>query len=139
MNKIIKIPVNKQLILFDGFCNLCNSSVQKIISLDVKNRFVFTSLNSKTATKILHQHHFNTSIDSILLYKNNQIHYKSSAILRIVSEFGLLWKLLFIFWIIPKPIRDFCYDIIAKNRYKWFGKRNKCMVPTKEIQQKFLD
>lgn len=134
------IPNNKQIILFDGVCNLCNDSIIKIIRFDRKNKFVFASLQSNIGKKILTELQIDTNkVDSIILYSPKEAYYtKSSAILHIATEFGSSWKLLKLFFIIPKPIRDFFYDIIAKNRYKWFGKKESCMIPSEELRNKFL-
>ncbi|MDO6676631.1 DCC1-like thiol-disulfide oxidoreductase family protein [Tenacibaculum sp. 1_MG-2023] len=134
------LPSNKKVILFDGVCNFCNDSVLKVIKYDVKNQFVFTSLQSDIGKEITQYLGIDTSkVDSIILYEPN-ISYdiKSSAALKIMNDFGGVWKLTQVFWIIPKALRNVVYDFIAKNRYKWFGKKDACMIPSKEIQEKFL-
>jgi len=134
------INENKLIILFDGVCNLCNSSVQFIIKRDKKKRFLFTSLQSDASRDILLQFQLkNSELDSILLIENGKIYQKSDAILKIVRHLDGLWKMSYGFIIIPKFIRDFVYIIIAKNRYRWFGKREVCMIPTKELQMRFLN
>lgn len=131
----------KQLILFDGVCNFCNSTVLKVIEHDKNNLFVFASLQSETGKKVLE--HFSidtTKIDSIVLVTSKEKFYiKSSAALKIGKHFSGLWKLFQIFWIIPTPLRNVVYNYIAKNRYKWFGKKDNCMIPTPEIKAKFID
>ena len=131
---------NKTIILFDGVCNLCNSSVQFIIKRDKKKQFLFTSLQSDAARDILLQFQLkNSEMHSILLIENEKIYQKSDAILKIVKHLNGIWKMSYGFIIIPKFIRDYIYMIIAKNRYRWFGKREVCMIPTKELQMRFLD
>jgi len=131
---------NKKIILFDGVCNLCNSSVHFIIKKDKKKQFLFTSLQSDAARDILLQFQLkNSELDSILLIKNGQVYQKSDAILKIVKHLNGIWKMSYGFIILPKFIRDYVYIIIAKNRYRWFGKREVCMIPTKELQMRFLD
>jgi len=131
---------NKKIILFDGVCNLCNSSVHFIIKKDKKKQFLFTSLQSDAARDILLQFQLkNSELDSILLIKNGQVYQKSDAILKIVKHLNGIWKMSYGFIIIPKFIRDYVYIIIAKNRYRWFGKKEVCMIPTKELQMRFLD
>ena len=131
---------NKKIILFDGVCNLCNSSVHFIIKKDKKKQFLFTSLQSDAARDILLQFQLkNSELDSILLIENGEIYQKSDAILKIVKHLNGIWKMSYGFIIIPKFIRDYVYMLIAKNRYRWFGKREVCMIPTKELQMRFLD
>ncbi|WP_370479661.1 thiol-disulfide oxidoreductase DCC family protein [Tamlana flava] len=138
---MIDIPQNKQLILFDGVCNLCNSSVQYIIKHDKKNQFMFTALQSETGKGIIDKFNIDTSkIDSILLYNPQKgIDYKSTAALKIGSKLGFPRNLIGVFFIVPTFIRNWVYDFIAKNRYKWYGKKDACMIPTPELKSKFLD
>ncbi len=130
---------NKFIILFDGVCNLCNSSVNFIIKHDTKEQFLFASLQSDAAKEILLQFSTKKLIqDSIILIDGKNIYEKSSAALQISKHLNDGYKVLYSFIIIPKFIRDWVYDIIAKNRYKWFGKKEKCMIPTSEIKNRFL-
>ena len=134
-------PENKKIILFDGVCNLCNNSVLKVIKNDKKNTFLFTALQSKTGQEIIDHLKIDISkIDSIILYEP-KVSYdiKSTAALKIMNHFGGLWKLTQICWIFPEGFRNLVYDYIAKNRYKWFGKKESCMIPTPELKAKFLD
>ncbi|MGB6267370.1 MAG: DCC1-like thiol-disulfide oxidoreductase family protein [Olleya sp.] len=135
------IPKNKKLILFDGVCNLCNSSVQYVIKNDKKNLFLFAPLQSETGQKIINHFNLDTSkIDSILLYsEDNDITYKSTAALKIAAKLGFPRNLLIVFLIVPTFIRNWVYDYIAKNRYKWFGKREECMIPNQNLKEKFLN
>ncbi|WP_299002384.1 thiol-disulfide oxidoreductase DCC family protein [uncultured Tenacibaculum sp.] len=134
------IPSNKKVILFDGVCNLCNDSVLKVIKYDIKNQFVFTSLQSDIGKEITEYLGVDTSkVDSIILYEPSVAYYiKSTAALKIMNDFGGIWKLTQVFGILPEGLRNIVYDYIAKNRYKWFGKKEACMIPSKEIQEKFL-
>ena len=131
---------NKKIILFDGVCNFCNSSVLRIITHDKKNIFLFTSLQSESG-KLLTAH-FNidtTKIDSIILVESDTKYYiKSTAALKILKQFNGIWKLFQICWIIPSFIRNSLYNYIAKNRYSWFGKKDNCMIPSPEIKSKFI-
>ncbi|MBJ2173022.1 thiol-disulfide oxidoreductase DCC family protein [Aureibaculum sp. A20] len=130
---------NKSIILFDGVCNLCNNSVQFIINRDKNNHFIFASLQSDAAQDILlHFQRNNSDFDSIILIVNGKIFDKSSAILKIFNKLNGFWKYSYVFIIIPKFIRDFFYTLIAQNRYKWFGKKDSCIIPTKELKAKFL-
>ncbi len=132
--------INSQpLLLFDGICNLCNSSVQFIISHDRQKKFTFASLQSDAAKEILLQ--FDTkyfNLDSIILIYNDKIYSKSAAIIRVGMLLGKGFSLSVIFYIIPRFIRDWMYDFIAKNRYKWFGKKESCMLPNKDLKNRFL-
>jgi len=131
---------NTSIILFDGVCNLCNSSVQFVLKHDENKNFLFASLQSDAATKILLQLNKKSfkNFDSIVLVENGQLYFKSTAALKIAKNLNGFIQILYVFIIIPIPIRDFLYDIIAKNRYKWFGKKDKCIKPNKEIASRFL-
>ncbi|MDA9775202.1 DUF393 domain-containing protein [Algibacter sp.] len=135
------VPDNKKLILFDGVCNLCNSSVQYAIKHDKNNLFLFTALQSNIGQNIIEHYNIDTSkIDSILLYTPEKgIHYKSTAALKVAWKLGFPINLLAIFLIVPNFIRNWVYDFIAKNRYKWYGKKEACIIPTPELKSKFLD
>lgn len=137
----IEIPENKQLILFDGVCNLCNSAVLFAIKRDKKNRFLFAPLQSKIGTELIKAFNIDTlKIDSILLYNpiKYNIYYKSTAAILIAKRLGFPINVMIIFYIIPAFIRDWVYSFIAKNRYKWFGKKESCMLPTPKLKAKFL-
>ena len=127
------------IILFDGVCNLCNSSVSFIIRNDKRKVFRYASLQSTIAANMLSNFEINDQVDSVFLIKQNRLYQKSDAAFEIIKEFNFFWKLLLVFKIVPKFIRDSVYDYIAKNRYKWFGKKEVCMIPTKELKSLFLD
>jgi predicted DCC family thiol-disulfide oxidoreductase YuxK len=129
----------EKIILFDGVCNLCNSSVQFVIKRDPDGCFKFASLQSEVGQSLLEQHGFNKEIDSFFLIENQRIYSKSSAALRVCRNLNGFWKVLSILRILPPSFRDFFYDIVARNRYKWFGKKESCMLPTKEMKKRFLD
>ncbi|NNC50589.1 MAG: DUF393 domain-containing protein [Flaviramulus sp.] len=138
---MIHLNKHKKLILFDGICNLCNNSVQYVIKNDKKNLFMFTAIQSETGKKIIEEFKIDTAkTDSILLYTPEKgIDYKSTAAIKIAYQLGFPQNLLGIFYIIPPFIRNWVYDYIAKNRYKWYGKKDACMIPTPELKSKFLD
>ncbi|MBC6111369.1 thiol-disulfide oxidoreductase DCC family protein [Pedobacter fastidiosus] len=126
------------VIFFDGVCNLCNASVQFVIEHDHENLFKFTALQSAYAKEVLPQFNVDPEkLNSILLLENGILYTKSSSALRVAKKLNGLWPLLFGFIIIPKFIRDWFYDIIAKNRYKWWGKQESCWVPTPDLKSKF--
>ena len=130
----------KSIIFFDGVCNLCNSSVNFIIKHDKKKQFLFASLQSDAAKEILLQYNSKKiNLDSIVLLDNGKLFEKSTAALRISKHLNNGLFLLYIFIIIPTFIRDYLYDYIAKNRYKWYGKKDSCMIPTKDLKSRFLE
>lgn len=139
--EIIDLPKNKKIILFDGVCNLCNSSVQYIIKHDKKDIFRFVSLQSEVGQKILkHIGISENSLDSIVLYEPGKAYYlKSNAALQVAKSLGGIFTYSTLFKIIPTSLRDIIYDFIAKNRYKWYGKQESCMLPTKELRDRFLE
>lgn len=134
------IPQNKKIVLFDGVCNLCNRSIGYIIKHDKKDVFVFAPLQSEVGQDLITKFNIDTSkTDSVLLYEHLKgISIKSTAALKIFRSLGFPRYLMALFFIIPMFIRDPIYDYIAKNRYKWFGKRDYCMVPSPELNKKFL-
>ncbi|MCO5237273.1 MAG: thiol-disulfide oxidoreductase DCC family protein [Chitinophagaceae bacterium] len=130
---------DKLIVLFDGVCNLCNDAVRFIIRHDAKDRFRFASLQSDTARQLLENHPSPVQkTDSIVLIENGKVYIKSGAVLRISRRLNGLWKLLVIGYIIPRFIRNAMYDLIARSRYKWFEKREECMMPGAELRHKFL-
>jgi predicted DCC family thiol-disulfide oxidoreductase YuxK len=133
-------PLNKKIILFDGVCNLCNSTVQFIIKHDKDDVFRFVALQSELGQEILNYIGIDSkNIDSIVLYEPGvSYYYKSDAALQIAKNLDGLFSLGIIFKIIPTGIRNSLYDYIAKNRYKWYGKKESCMLPTPELKAKFL-
>ncbi len=132
---------NKKIILFDGVCNLCNGAIQFIIKHDKSDQFRYAQLQSATGMKYLQQRNIDTAkIDSIILIEPGVAYYtKATAALKIGQDFGGAWKILQVFEWIPESISNAIYDLIAKNRYKWFGKKDECMIPTPELKAKFLE
>ena len=128
-----------KVILFDGVCNLCNSSVTLVIKNDKEGLFRFASLQSEIGAALIAKFDVDTSkTDSILLIDQDKIYAKSTAALKIAKELSGAYPLLYGFMIIPNFIRNWVYDFIAKHRYKWFGKTDICMIPTPELKNKFL-
>ena len=130
---------NKKIIFYDGLCSMCNRFVRILITLDKKEKFLLASLQGKNGkilqkkfSKELHE------VDSVIFY-NKQVYTKSSAVINILSELGGLYKLAYIFNIIPSFISDSIYDYIARNRFQWFGKLDKCPMPEKKNISRFLD
>jgi len=131
---------NKKIILFDGVCNLCNGAVQFVIKRDKKDMFRYAALQSEIGEKLVKERGIDTAkMDSIILVDPGVAYYtKSDAALEIAKGFGGLWFLFQVFKWIPTSLRNFIYDIVARNRYRWFGKKDQCMIPTPELQAKFL-
>ncbi len=129
-----------KIILFDGVCNLCNSSVQFILKRDKKKQFRFASLQGKFGQAFLKKHHLpSDNFNSFILLEDEKLYTRSTGALRMMKHLGSGWSLLYGFIIIPKFIRDAFYNLIANNRYKWFGKKDECWLPTPELKARFLD
>ncbi|MBT2663575.1 thiol-disulfide oxidoreductase DCC family protein [Bacillus sp. ISL-45] len=126
------------VILFDGVCNFCDASVQFILDRDDKELFRFASLQSDAGQELLKKHNVPDDVDSMILIENGKVYYKSSAALRISRHLRGAWKLLYVFMIVPAPIRNIVYDLIAKNRFKWFGQKDSCMLPPPNVRKRFL-
>ncbi len=136
----INLEKNKQLILFDGVCNLCEASVQYVIKHDKDDVFRYTALQNDVGQQVLKDFNIDRSkMDSILLYTPEKgISYKSTAALKIASKLGFPRNLMVVFLIVPAFIRNWVYDYIARNRYKWYGQKEECMIPTPELKSRFL-
>jgi predicted DCC family thiol-disulfide oxidoreductase YuxK len=126
------------VILFDGVCNLCSSSVQFILKRDKEKKFLFASLQSAFGQNLLQQFHLPIdNFNSFILYQDGKIFSKSTGALKMFQQMKG-WKWVKIFWVVPKFIRDAVYSLIANNRYKWFGKKEACWLPTPELRARFL-
>jgi predicted DCC family thiol-disulfide oxidoreductase YuxK len=143
MTKINRVSESKDdysIILFDGICNFCNSSVNFIIDRDYKNRFRFASLQSDKGQELLNQFNLDTqNLKTIILLENGGYFTKTTAALRITKHLKEFWKFFYVFIIVPPFLRNIFYNIIAKYRYNWFGKRNICRIPAPEEKAKFLE
>ncbi len=140
--EIEKLASGKKVILFDGVCNLCNTMVNFVIQRDQKDTFRFVALQSKTGVAILKKIGlYDKNIDSIVLYEPGVAYfYKANAALEIAKSLGGIYSVLgYTLNILPNFILNFGYDIVAKNRYRWFGKEDVCMIPTAELKSKFLE
>jgi len=131
---------NRPLILFDGVCNLCNSAVNFIIDRDPGAQLTFAPLHSPTGNMMLTRFGLaDDALGSIVLVENGNCYRRSTAALRIARYLKGLWSILFVFILIPRPLRDLIYDWIARNRYRWFGQRDSCRLPGPEIAGRFVD
>lgn len=132
------MPIHPTL-LFDGVCNLCESSVQFILKRDPRGIFRFASLQSPIGQALLEKFRLpRGDFDTMVLIEGELIYTRSSAALRIVKRLPFPWPILYIFVVVPKFIRDLFYRILARNRYRWFGKKAECLIPTPEIRSRFL-
>lgn len=128
------------VLLFDGVCNLCNTFVQTIIKLDKKAFFRFASLQSETAIDLLAKHSVkDTNLKTVVLLYQGKSYTHSDVALEVALILGGIWKIFYVFKAVPRPIRDFVYNWIAKNRYRWFGKQEHCWLPTPELKARFYD
>jgi len=127
------------ILLFDGVCNLCSGSVQFIIRRDPEGRFCFASLQSEVGQRYLDELRVDRdAVDSVILIEGGRWYKESDAALRIARLLGGPWRVLGVFRLLPRPLRDRLYRFIARHRYRWFGKRESCWLPTPELRERFL-
>lgn len=127
------------IVLFDGVCNLCNGAVQFIIANDRTDTVKFASLQSEAGKTLLLKYNLPTeNFSSFVVILNRKVYLRSSASLKLASYLRGLWRLLAVLWIFPRFLRDAVYNLIAKNRYKWFGQKTECMMPTPALKARFL-
>ena len=138
--EVEKLSANQptNVILFDGVCNLCNGLVKFMFKYDKKAIFSFASLQSDVAVKLMKDTGMVKVPDSVVVIKDGKALVKSDAALYIVKRLGGIFQIFFIFRLLPKKLRDKVYDEIAKRRYRWFGKREACMLPTEKQRRRFL-
>ena len=128
------------LVLFDGVCNLCNGFVQFVIARDPSGRFQFGTLQSTSARRVLDLHDTLERLpDTIVLVDEGCVYTRSTAVLRVVKRLTFPWPLAYGFVAVPRPLRDWVYGFVARHRYRWFGKRDHCMVPTPDVRARFID
>jgi predicted DCC family thiol-disulfide oxidoreductase YuxK len=133
-------PSDSKIVLFDGVCNLCSKSVQFILKRDKKNQFLFGSLQGAYGQEMLKKYQLPESeFNSFMLIEGDKLYTKSSGALRMLKHLGGWWRLLYVFIIVPKFIRDGIYNWVSKNRYKWYGKMNECWLPKPEWKARFLE
>ncbi|PZE19419.1 thiol-disulfide oxidoreductase DCC family protein [Paenibacillus xerothermodurans] len=128
------------IVLFDGVCSFCNGWVQFLIKRDQRDVFRFAALQSDFAQSLLAAHGVESGeMNSVVAVEGTKLFDKSGAVLHIFKRLGGMWKLLFIFSVVPRPVRDAVYLWIARRRYQWFGKYDSCMLPTDSMKRKFID
>lgn len=126
------------IILFDGVCNLCNGTVDFLLKHDRKKQFRFASIQSEAAQLLSRKYQIPVEMDSVILIKSNQVYFESDAAIEIAGMLSFPWKMVVVFRIIPKKMRDKIYRLIAKNRYRWFGKREICRIPDPTEKDSFI-
>ena len=130
----------RYIVIFDGVCNFCNGSINFIINRDPEAKFAFTPMQSETAEVLVKKYGvFNVGKDTLMLIKNGECFMWSSAALEIAKDLSGPWSLFYAFIIIPVPLRDFFYKVFARYRYKLFGKRTECMIPSEEVRSRFIE
>jgi len=134
----MELPHGKSLILFDGYCHVCSRFVRFILKYDRKEVFLFAPLGSRAGLFWKEKRQISESVDSVILIEQDTFLIKSDAVLKIAKRLGGFFKLLFVFRVISQSRRDRIYDLIARNRFRWFGRRESCMLPTKEQSARFL-
>jgi predicted DCC family thiol-disulfide oxidoreductase YuxK len=127
------------VILFDGVCNLCNGFVQFVIARDPAGRFQFAALQSDSARRLLARLDGGALPDSVVLVDGGRVYTRSSAALRIARGLRFPWSLARALIIVPRPLRDWVYDLVARHRYQWFGRKDVCMIPTPDLRARFLE
>lgn len=135
---LTELTQHQPVLFYDGVCNFCNSSVNFIIKKEKRPTLTFAALQSDAGDVVKATFGSKPVPDSLILFDNGKVYVKSSAALRITRYLRGGWPLFGIFWIVPPFIRHLVYDFIARNRYKWFGKKDQCMIPSPEIRKRFL-
>lgn len=130
--------MDKQIIFFDGVCNLCNFFVDFVVKRDAEGKFQFAPLQGETARRTLPATS-REGLRSVVLWNQGQHFERSDAALMVLQQLGALWGTVKILWVFPRPLRDFVYRVIARSRYQFFGKRETCRLPTPEERARFLD
>ncbi|MEM6966214.1 MAG: thiol-disulfide oxidoreductase DCC family protein [Bacteroidota bacterium] len=139
MKELLEISKDHPILLFDGVCNLCNGFVQFVIERDPDGKFRFAALQSEEGKQLLK--HFNLPVEdifSVILIEDGQVYTRSTAALRMFKNMKGVYPMLYIFTIVPNTLRDTVYNFVARNRYRWFGQKDSCMIPTPELQRRFL-
>lgn len=135
----VEIHTDKPILLFDGVCNLCNGFVQWVIDRDPEARFRFAALQSAAGQQLLERHGLPTEgFETFVLVEGDDYYTKSTAALRMLKRLGFPYSLLYPFVVVPRAIRDSVYEFVAANRYDWFGRRDRCMVPPQDVDDRFL-
>jgi predicted DCC family thiol-disulfide oxidoreductase YuxK len=130
----------RSILLIDGECNVCTWTVQFVVPRDPEGRFAFAALQSPAGRRLLEQAGQPPErLETVVLLEDGAVHRRSSAVLRVVRRLSGAWPLLYALWLIPRPLRDRVYDAFAARRYRWFGRRDRCLVPSPDLAPRFLD
>ncbi|MFM1872668.1 MAG: hypothetical protein RL398_2090 [Planctomycetota bacterium] len=133
-------PAELPVLLYDGVCGLCQGSVQWLLRRDRRGVLRFAALQSQAAARLLAAAGVTGPLpDSVVLIDERGVHVKSAAALAVARLLGMPWSLAGVFWLVPRPLRDCLYDVVAKNRYRWFGTKTECLLPTPALRARFLD
>jgi predicted DCC family thiol-disulfide oxidoreductase YuxK len=141
---MVETTADAPVLLYDGVCGFCNKTVQMILDHDRKGTMRFAALQSDYGRGVVERHAELSSIDSVVYVENSRdggerVYVRSDAALRVLKYLGGAWRLLLAGYVLPKPVRDFFYDLFARNRYRLFGKYDSCMLPPAEVRSRFLD
>lgn len=132
--------LSMSVLLFDGVCNLCNTSVKWVLLRDKKGEFKFAAIQSEAGQSLLKSFGLdNQPLESVILISGRQAYIKSDAAIKVASKLGGIWTIALVFRLVPRPVRDAIYDWVAKNRYRWFGKQGQCLLPQPEWKDRFLN
>ena len=135
-----KAPSNQLILLFDGECNLCNATVAFVLARDPQEQFLFSSLQSPAGQSLLAHHHLpRTDFETFVLLEGESVYTRSTAALRVAKRLHRGWSLFYALILVPRPIRDWGYRFVARNRYRWFGRRESCMLPSPALKHRFLE
>jgi predicted DCC family thiol-disulfide oxidoreductase YuxK len=136
-NDVTQIP--DSIVLFDGVCNLCSALVQFVIRHDTAAKFRFAAIQSEIGRAIFQSHGLDPAdLQTFVFILDGKMHMRSDAAIEVVSRFGGAWRFFTVFRLVPRVARDWIYSMVARNRYRWFGRRDVCMIPTPEIKERFL-
>jgi predicted DCC family thiol-disulfide oxidoreductase YuxK len=136
-NDVTQIP--DSIVLFDGVCNLCSALVQFVIRHDTAAKFRFAAIQSEIGRAIFQSHGLDPAdLQTFVFISDGKMHMRSDAAIEVVSRFGGAWRFFTVFRLVPRVARDWIYSMVARNRYRWFGRRDVCMIPTPEIKERFL-
>lgn len=134
------VPDDAPIVLFDGVCNLCDGFVQFLVPRDTDGVLYFASLQSETATAVLADHEPSADdLESVVLVEGDRCYVKSDAVIRIARHLGGVYSLAAVGRVVPRRLRDWLYEYVAANRYDWFGKKDQCLLPTGDVQDRFLE
>jgi predicted DCC family thiol-disulfide oxidoreductase YuxK len=129
----------KSIVLIDGVCHLCQGLVRFIVPRDPRANFMFASLQSEAAKELLRAGSLpGNQLNTVVLVENGSYYTESAAVLRIARRLRFPWPLAYVFILVPKPLRNALYRLVARNRYRWFGRDEQCLLPSPDLKRRFL-